>query len=117
MLHREGEDIIIETTMRDAASQELALTLTFDADALCMRWDFKGSAATLGTKRLDTVRALVLGELKLRRHPMRVHDLIVNLKLPDTEATKNHIRQVLYHAERAGEVACSRRGEYYWIGQ
>jgi hypothetical protein len=117
MLHREGEDIIIETTMRDAASQELALTLTFDADALCMRWDFKGSAATLGTKRLDTVKALVLGELKLRRHPMRVRDLIANLKLPDTEATKANLRQILRRADRDRDVAMSQSGEYYWIGQ
>jgi hypothetical protein len=116
MVHREGEDIIVETTMRDAPSQELALTLTFDDQARRVVWGYKGANATLGASRLESLRLKTLEELRSKHYPMKVAELIESLQLPTTEATKNHLRQILYQAEKRGEVASSKRGEWYWIG-
>jgi putative DNA primase/helicase len=116
MLHKEGEDIIIETTMRDAPSQEMALTLAFDPLEERVQWGYKGANATLGASRLDSMKSLVLTELQARGYPMKVVELMQNLGLPTTESTKANIRQILGRAEKAGDIAMSKRGEYYWIG-
>lgn len=117
MMRREGDDIIIETTLRDAGSQELALTLTFDPLGYEVTWGYKGANATLGATRRDSLRAQVYAELQDKRYPLKVLDFITNLDLPSTETTKSNLRQILQRAEKNGEVAVSRRGEYYWIGQ
>ena len=117
LMHREGEDLIMETTMRDAGPQELALTLTFDGAGNRVYWGYKGANATLGQSRLDSLRAKVMAELQAKRYPHKVLDLITSLSLPNTESTKNHLRQILHRAEHVGEIAVSKRGEYYWIGQ
>jgi hypothetical protein len=117
MVHREGDDIIIETTMRDAPAQELALTLTFDNQQHRVMWGYKGANATLGATRIDSMKTKALEELKTKRYPMKVMDLIATLGLPNTDHTKNNLRQILHTAEKHGDVAVSKRGEYYWIGQ
>jgi putative DNA primase/helicase len=116
MLHKEGEDLIIETTMRDAPAQEMALTITFDPLEEHIRWGYKGANATLGASRIASTRGLVLAELQARGYPMKVAELIQNLALPNTESTKSNVRLILSRAEKDGDVAMSKRGEYYWIG-
>jgi putative DNA primase/helicase len=117
LMHREGEDIVIDTTMRDAASQEFAVTLTFDETQRTLTWTYKGTMATLGQSRLDSMKNTVLGELKSRRYPMKAADLIVNCGLVNTDKTRDNVRQILHLAEKDGLLASSKRGEYYWIGQ
>jgi hypothetical protein len=117
MLHREGEDIVIETTMRDAPSQELVLSLTFDAGQHQVAWGYKGLNTTLGQSRADVMKTKALDELRLKRYPMKVADLIAILGFPNTVQTKDNLRQILHRAEQSGDVAVSKRGEYYWIGQ
>lgn len=116
MMHKEGEDIVIETTMRDAPSQEMALTLTFDILQESVQWGYKGANATLGASRMASTKNLVMTELQDRRYPMKVAELIQNLALPNTESTKSNVRLILSRAEKDGDVAMSKRGEYYWIG-
>lgn len=117
MLTRQGDDIVIETTMRDAPSQELALTLTFDAGQHCVYWGYKGSNQTLGDSRREGVKRQVYDILKSRGYPMNVADIISECGLLNTEQVKSNVRQILRRAETDGDVACSKRGEYYWIGQ
>jgi hypothetical protein len=117
MLHREGEDLIIETTMRDAPSQEFAVTLTFDETQHTLTWGFKGTMTTLGQSRLASMKTKVLDELKARHYPMKVADLILHCGLVNTDLTRDNLRQILHRAEQEGQVASSKRGEYYWIGQ
>jgi hypothetical protein len=116
MVHREGEDIIMETTMRDAPSQELAFTLTFDEQAHRVTWGYKGANATIGASRVESLRLKTLEELKSKGYPIKVPQIIENLQLPNTEATKNHLYQILHQAAKRGEVTDSKRGEWYWIG-
>ena len=117
MLHREGEDLIIETTMRDAPSQEFAVTLTFDETQHTLSWGYKGTMTTLGQSRLASMKTKVLDELKTRHYPMKVMDLILHCGLVNTDLTKDNVRQILHKAEQEGLIASSKRGEYYWIGQ
>jgi len=117
MVHREGDDIIMETTLRDAASQELALTLTFDETQHRVIWGYKGANAILGATRAESIKTKALEELRTKRYPMKVVDIMTSLGLPATEQTKSTLRSILYRAEQAGDVAVSKRGEYYWIGQ
>jgi hypothetical protein len=116
-MRKEGEDILIETVMRDAKQQELALTLTFDEAQYRVQWGYKGANAVLGASRLDSLNTLALTELRDKRYPMKVLELIQNLQLPNTDATKANLRKILSRAEKAGDLAQSKRGEYYWIGQ
>jgi len=116
MLHRQGEEIIIETIMRDAGPQELSLSLEFDNEQHTVSWGYKGSTDMLAANRLDSLGTKALDELKSRRYPMKVSDLIDILDVPNTDRVKGNLRQVLRRAERSGCVAQSRKGEYYWIG-
>lgn len=116
MLQRQGEDLILETTMRDAPSQEVAVTLQFDQTFNTISWGYKGSNETLVGNRANTLKAKALAELKEKRHPMKVSDLLLALNLPGTESNKAALRKILTRAEGDGDLASSRRGEYYWIG-
>jgi len=107
----------METTLRDAASQELALTLTFDETQHRVIWGYKGANAILGATRAESIKTKALEELRTKRYPMKVVDIMTSLGLPATEQTKSTLRSILYRAEQAGDVAVSKRGEYYWIGQ
>jgi hypothetical protein len=117
MMHREGEDIVIDTTMRDAAPQEFAVTLTFDPDQHTVSWSYKGTMTTIGQSRLDSIKTKILDELKTRRYPMKVADLILHCGLVNTDKSRDNVRQILHRAEHEGDVASSKRGEFYWIGQ
>ena len=117
MMHREGEDIVIDTTMRDAPSQEFAVTLTFDEGQHTLSWSYKGTMSTLGQSRLASMKTTVLDELKSRHYPMKVADLILHCGLVNTDKTRENVRQILHRAEQDGLLASSKRGEYYWIGQ
>jgi hypothetical protein len=117
MMHREGEDIVIDTTMRDAPSQEFAVTLTFDETQHTVSWHYKGTMATLGQSRLTSMKSTVLDELKARRYPMKVADIILHCGLVNTDKTRDNVRQILHLAEKDGLLASSKKGEYYWIGQ
>jgi hypothetical protein len=117
MMHRDGDDIVVETTMRDAPSQEFAVTLTFDSTQHTLSWDFRGTMASVGQTRLESMKKTVLGELQSRRYPMKIPEIISTCGLVNTSLTKDNLRQILHRAEQDGAVATSRRGEYYWIGQ
>lgn len=117
MLHREGEDIIIETTMRDAASQQLSFHLGFDAQQKTMQWTFHGAASAQSATRQASIKKQVLDELKAKRYPMKVEEIIQACGLPANDSTRATARQLLRRAEQDGLLACSKRGEYYWIGQ
>ena len=117
MIHREGQDIVIDTTMRDAPSQEFAITLTFDEKQHTLAWSYKGTMSTLGQSRLASMKSTILDELKSRRYPMKVADLILHCGLVNTDKTRDNVRQILHLAEKDGLLASSKRGEYYWIGQ
>jgi hypothetical protein len=67
MLHREGDDIVIETTMRDAASQVFVMGLDFDNQAHQIAWLYKGSSTSLGASRVDSMRVKTLEELRQKR--------------------------------------------------
>lgn len=119
-IHREGDDIVIETTMRDAPAQELVLTLDFDETQSRVQWGYKGTNAAIRDGRTGIMKQHVHEELKTRGYPMKVldvlHALVAKELVKNTDQTKDQIRQILYRGERDGELACSRRGEYYWIG-
>jgi hypothetical protein len=117
MMHREDEEIVIETTMRDAQSQALTLTLDFDSGQHRVIWGYKGANLNIGQSRVDSMRLKTLEALREKRFPMKVMDIIANLGFPNTTQTKDNLRQILHKAERDGDVAQSKRGEYYWIGQ
>jgi len=117
MMQRSGEDIIIETTMRDAPQQELTLSLEFDNDLHKITWGYKGSSAMLAATRLDDLKTKVLKELQEHRYPKKVSELLEALELPNTERNRSSIRQILHRGEKEGLLASSRRGEFYWIGQ
>jgi hypothetical protein len=116
-LKRVGEDIVMQTTMREAGSQELVLTLTFDETQHRAVWGFKGTHATAGASRMDSLKAKALEELRNRRYPMSIPELIACLNLPSTDQIKSNLRQILHRAERDGDIAILKRGEYHWIGQ
>ena len=117
MMHRDGEDIVVETTMRDAAPQELALTLTFHEAEHRVQWGYKGANTVLAASRLASVKLQVLRMLEGKGHPMSMTDLLVACGLPQADHVKANIRQILHRAETDGQIASSRRGEYYRIGQ
>mgnify|MGYP001609523469 CR=1 FL=1 len=116
MLRRQADDIVIETVLRDAASQELVLTLGFDATLHRVIWGYKGSALVSGATRQESMKSQVLADIKSKGYPMKVADIVTSLTLPSTEQTKTSIRVILHRAEQDGDVAVSKRGEYYWIG-
>jgi putative DNA primase/helicase len=120
LLRREGEDLIIETIMRDAQSQELAITVDFDEQGHRIQWGYKGANAGVREARTTALKAQVLEEVRERGYPMKVAevmDALVNKGLvKNTTQTRDNIRQILYRAEQAGDLAVSKRGEYYWIG-
>ena len=65
-------------------------------------------------QRVDSIRAQVYAELRGKRYPMKAINLIANLGLPNTEATKSNLRQILYRAEKNGDVHVCQRGLYMW---
>lgn len=116
LMHREDQDIVVETTMRDAVTQELVLTMEFDATQHRVMWGYKGANTTLGQSRLDSMYIRATEALMNAGYPMKVQDVIDHCNFPNTSATKNNLRQIFYRAEKGGNVAQSKRGEYYWIG-
>jgi hypothetical protein len=116
-IERQGDDIIIKTTMRDAPSQELGLTLTFDEVQHHVVWGYKGASAISPDSRQSILKQKVLEELKNRGYPMKVTEMVDALGEMNTTQKKDQVRQILHRAERDGDVAVSKRGEYYWIGQ
>jgi len=117
MMHRAGDDIIIETTMRDAPQQELALSLEFDDASHQVTWGYKGSSTMLAATRQDDLKLKVHEHMRSNRYPQRVSEVIEALGLPLTDRNKTSVRQILHRGEKEGLMALSRRGEYYWIGQ
>jgi putative DNA primase/helicase len=115
MLHRQGDELIIETIMRDAQSQELSLALEFDNDTHSVTWGYKGSNDMLSATRLDSLTHKVHEELRNRKYPMKVSGLIESLDLPNTDRIKGTIRKILNRAQHERLVESNRRGEYFWI--
>jgi hypothetical protein len=113
-IQREGENLTIDTTLRDAASQHLTLGIEFGIDG-GITWRYKGTTANVAETRRESLRTMVYAELSTHRIPVTAGELIATLGLPNTQRSKDAMRQILHRAEKDGNVASSKRGEYYWI--
>lgn len=120
LLRREGEDIVIETVMRDTRCQEVTMSLTFDDEQHEVVWGYKGSSMVVHDARNSILKNHVLDDVQQRGYPVKVQDiheaLVAKNCAKNTTSTKDQIRQILHRAEKDGLVAVSRRGEYYWLG-
>lgn len=114
---RRGEDITIETTLRDAPPQELTLTLVFDEAAHRVYWQYKGSLASYGQGQQDSIATRVREYVLAQKRPITVTDTIAELDLPDTPLLRANLRKIYSRLEHAGDIVRTKQGAYLRVEQ
>jgi hypothetical protein len=114
MMQRQGDELTMTTVMRDCKCQELSLSLTFDEDGF-VQWGYAGATAHIQDLQHGTLKPRVLEELKTRRTPMTLRDLLDALGETVTDRLRDRVKHVLYRAEKDGTVVQTKRGEFLWI--
>jgi hypothetical protein len=116
MLQRQGEELVLNTTMRDAASQDLSLTLDFDENNL-VQWGYKGATTMLANDpNYSELRMKTLAALAACGTSLTIEDMLIAVALPDSRQNKQLIARILDRCIKSKEVGRVSRGNYVWIG-
>jgi hypothetical protein len=116
MLIRQDEEILLDTTMRDARSQKFSMTLDFD-DQSFVQWGYKGSTTLLSNDpTYSNLRLKLLDVLQACATQLDIEDMLIAVDLPVTRENKQLLASILNRAIKAREVARVSRGHYVWIG-
>ena len=116
MIVRDDKEIPIHTKVRQAEEQTITLELTFD-DLGRATWEWKGAVGGLVSQgQYGDLRQRVIETLSGFQQPMSMPDILAALNIPDSKTVRNNIFQILFRAQRSGEVQKTTRGQYVWAG-
>ena len=116
MIVRDAQEITLHSKVRKAGEQTITLSLTFDAQG-CATWEWKGAVGGLVSQgQYGDLRQKVIESLSGFQQPMSIPDILAALQIPDSRAIRNMIYQILFRAQKSGEVQKTTRGQYVWAG-
>jgi hypothetical protein len=116
MIVRDAQEITLHTKVRKAEEQTISLTLTFDKRGAAT-WGWKGAVGGLVSHgQYGDLRQRVIEALSGFQQPMSIPDLLAALQMPDSKALRNQLYQILFRAQKSGEVQKTTRGQYVWAG-
>lgn len=114
MIVRDNKEVTIHARVRRGADQTLSLNFEFDESGAA-HWDWKGASDGLISQgTYGDLRQQVTGILSLNPRPWPIADLLSELDMPDTKATRNSLYQILYRMQKSNEVQKTTRGLYVW---
>jgi putative DNA primase/helicase len=116
MLIRQGEELVLNTTLRDAKSQDLSLTLDFDEHNLA-QWGYKGTTTLLANDpNYSNLRIKILAALAGCGTALTIEELLGAGEVPDSRQNRQILARILDRAIKAKEIARINRGSYVWVG-
>lgn len=116
MIIRDAQEITLHTKVRKAEEQTITLGFTFD-DRGHATWEWKGAVnGLLLAGHYGDLRQKLIEALSGFQQPMGMADMLAALQMPDSRAIRNNIYQILFRAQKSGEVQKTTRGQYVWAG-
>lgn len=116
LLVRDDKEVTIHARVRKGGDQTITLGFEFAEDGSA-HWLWKGGVDGLVQEgKYGNMRMNVLNVLSGIRTPMSITDLLVAMELPDSRAMRQSLAQILFRAQKSGDVQKTTRGQYVWCG-
>ena len=114
---RDDKEITLHARIRKAADQTLTLGFEFNEHGHAL-WTWKGAVEGLvGQGQYGDLRQRVLDALSGSAGvAFSIPDILAGLNMPDSKQTRNATYQILFRAQKSGEVQKTTRGQYMWAG-
>lgn len=115
LIVRDDKEITIHCKLRRGADQTLTLGFSFDTQGAA-HWEFRGSSDGLVTQgQYGDLRQRMCTLLSTQPKPWTILDMLMELQIPDSKATRNNLYQILFRLQKSGEVQKTTRGLYVWM--
>lgn len=116
MIVRDAQEITLHSKVRKAEEQTITLGLTWN-DQGRATWEWKGAInGLLNTGQYGDLRQKLIEALSGFQQPMGMPDMLAALNMPDSKVNRNSLYQILFRAQKSGEVQKTTRGQYVWAG-
>jgi hypothetical protein len=116
MVVRDDHEVTVHARVRKGEDKTLSLTFEFASDGTA-RWLWKGSSdGIINAGSYGELRVKVLEVLQTLKTPTGIGDLVAACEVTDTREIRKAIYQVLFRAQKAGEVEKTSKNKYVWVG-